>query len=229
VDCEEAGAGALPVSGPIPDMFSDSERYIALQNVYRQKAQQDADWVLARTRQLLEEIGRPSESISESFVRLFCKEAYHLRVVRTGCSLANEAEGKSPNLAEVASHFEMNPDSSAIYYYVLRGVDRFRAEFSAVPGNMNDDSVEPDIGKLKTCVNKVVAEAGLSASSVLQAKDDCIHEVCRYGGAELHAVAAIVGANAAQECVKLITGQYVPVDNLFIYDALKSETVTLKV
>ncbi len=60
-------------------------------------------------------------------------------------------------------------------------------------------------------------------------RDDYVHEVCRYGGAELHAVAAIVGGCAAQEAIKLITKQCIPVNNLFIYNTMKSESVTLKV
>ena len=52
---------------------------------------------------------------------------------------------------------------------------------------------------------------------------------CRYGGCELHAVASILGGCAAQEAIKLLTKQYVPVDNLFVFNAVKSETVSLKV
>ena len=51
----------------------------------------------------------------------------------------------------------------------------------------------------------------------------------RYGGCELHAVASILGGCAAQEAIKLVTKQYVPVDNLFVFNAVKSETVSLKV
>ena len=51
----------------------------------------------------------------------------------------------------------------------------------------------------------------------------------RYGGCELHAVASILGGCAAQEAIKLLTKQYVPVDNLFVFNAVKSETVSLKV
>ncbi len=170
------------------------------------------------------------ESISDSAVRLFCKEAYHLRLIRTGSSLADEFDGRSPNLSAAASHLEQRPDSPALYYYAIRGADRFRAEFNAVPGAA-DEMVEPDIGKLKTCCSKVLAECGLGAGggSGAVVRDDFVHEVCRVGGAELHAVAAIVGANAAQECIKLVTAQYVPVDNLFIYDSMSSETLTLRV
>ncbi len=58
----EQGSGRLPVSGVIPDMFSDSERYIQLQNVYREKAAEDAEWVHRRVQELLEKVGKPAVS-----------------------------------------------------------------------------------------------------------------------------------------------------------------------
>lgn len=69
----------------------------------------------------------------------------------------------------------------------------------------------------------------LFSSSSQGNKDDCVHEVCRVGGSELHSVASIVGGCAAQEVIKLITGQFVPINNLFIYNALTSQTITTKV
>ncbi len=245
---ENEGGGNLPVSGVIPDMFSDSERYVALQNVYREKAAEDAEKVHSRVRDLLESIGRPAvsndypqiiitllrnkidlqESISESQVKLFCRESFHLRLVRSGCSIADEHLGRSPHLAAVARHFEIEPDSPCAYYFILRGVDRFAAEYNTLPGALNDDLVEPDVGKLKACVSKVVSEYGLP-SLMTYCRDECVHEMSRYGGAELHVIAAIIGANAAQECIKLITRQYVPVNNLFLYDAMNSNSISLQV
>jgi amyloid beta precursor protein binding protein 1 len=88
--------------------------------------------------------------------------------------------------------------------------------------------VEPDIGRLKNCVSKVLADcySGLSATII---KDDLVHEVCRYGGAEPHALAAFIGGCAAQEAIKLLTKQYVPVDNLFLFNAMTMNTLSLKV
>jgi len=39
----------------------------------------------------------------------------------------------------------------------------------------------------------------------------------RYGGGELHAVAALVGGLVAQEAVKLLTHQYLPLNNTYVY------------
>ncbi len=56
-----------------------------------------------------------------------------------------------------------------------------------------------------------------------------MHEVCRYGGAELHSVAAFLGGCAAHEAIKLLTGQYVPIDNIVLYNAVTSNVSTFKV
>ena len=67
---------------------------------------------------------------------------------------------------------------------------------------------------------------GISTSLI---KDDYVHEVCRYGAAEPHAMAALVGGCAAHEAIKLLTKQYVPVDNLFLFNSMTMNTVTLKI
>ena len=66
---------------------------------------------------------------------------------------------------------------------------------------------------------------GISTSLI---KDDYVHEVCRYGAAEPHAMAALIGGCAAHEAIKLLTKQYVPVDNLFLFNSMTMNTVTLK-
>lgn len=47
-------------------------------------------------------------------------------------------------------------------------------------------------------------------------------EMARYGGCELHTVSGIVGGLASQEAVKLLTHQFVPVDNTFIFNGIAS-------
>jgi amyloid beta precursor protein binding protein 1 len=44
---------------------------------------------------------------------------------------------------------------------------------------------------------------------------------CRYGACELHSVAAYMGGAAAQEVIKIITAQFVPINNTYIYNAIK--------
>lgn len=59
--------------------------------------------------------------------------------------------------------------------------------------------------------------------------DDYIQEICRCGGAEIHSIASYMGGVAAQEIIKVLTGQYVPINNCYVYNALKSTSLTLEV
>ena len=117
----------LPVSGVVPDMFSDSERFIKLQNIYKDKANQDAEMIGRKVAQVLESLGRGSDTISDIEVRRFCKEARYLRVLR-GSSLSREF--RSSNLSQ---HLE-DPESDVLYYIVLRAVDQYMSQFNANPG-----------------------------------------------------------------------------------------------
>lgn len=236
---EDEGKGHLPVRGSIPDMFSDSKSYIRLQSIYKEKATHDFEEVYKRVQGHLESIGRNAESISESTVKTFCKEASNLRLVRGSC-IKDEYTGTSgksnpPQNGEIshASSFDWagNLDEqsaysdAATYYIILRGVDRFRTEYKNFPGALD---VESDIGRLKKSIEKVLNDYSIPGNAVA-IKDDYIHEVCRYGGAELHAMAAFMGGCASQEAIKLLTKQYVPVDNLFVFNTMTSETNQLKI
>ena len=50
---------------------------------------------------------------------------------------------------------------------------------------------------------------------------------CRYGACELHSVAAYMGGVGAQEVIKIITEQFVPLNNTYIYNGIKQSSVTL--
>ena len=56
--------GALPVRGTIPDMTADSDRYIQLQQVYREQADRDDAIVTQKVHDLLQSIGRVSLNVS---------------------------------------------------------------------------------------------------------------------------------------------------------------------
>ena len=59
--------------------------------------------------------------------------------------------------------------------------------------------------------------------------DEYIQEICRAGAAEIHSIASYMGGVAAQEVIKIITKQYVPIDNCYIYNGIKSTSMMLKV
>uniref|UniRef100_A0A665XAP5 NEDD8-activating enzyme E1 regulatory subunit n=1 Tax=Echeneis naucrates TaxID=173247 RepID=A0A665XAP5_ECHNA len=202
------GNGSLPLRGTIPDMIADSQKFVNLQNVYRTKAMQDAKAVLKHVECLLKSVGK------------VCKNASFLRVVRCR-SLAEEYSVDSVNKDEITSCMD-SPDSEMVFYLMLRAVDRFFQQHSRYPGIYNYQ-VEEDISKLKLCVNSLLQEYSLN----INIKDDYIHEFCRYGAAEPHTVAAFLGGSAAQEAIKIISHQFVPFSNTFIYNAMSQTSATL--
>uniref|UniRef100_A0A8B9F5L6 NEDD8-activating enzyme E1 regulatory subunit n=1 Tax=Amazona collaria TaxID=241587 RepID=A0A8B9F5L6_9PSIT len=212
------GQGSLPVQGSIPDMIADSSKFIKLQNVYREKAKKDIAAVGNHAAKLLQSLGKAPESISERELKLFCSNAAFLRVVRCR-SLAEEYSLNTFNKDEIISHMD-NPDSEIVLYLMLRAVDRFYKQYGRYPGVCNYQ-VEDDIGKLKSCLAGFLQEHGLS----VVVKDDYVQEFCRYGAAEPHAIAALVGGAAAQEVIKVITGQFVIFNNTYIYSVYCQQTL----
>jgi amyloid beta precursor protein binding protein 1 len=54
-------------------------------------------------------------------------------------------------------------------------------------------------------------------------------EVARARGAELHNISALTGGMVAQEIIKIITKQYIPIDNTCIFDGITSRTQVLRI
>lgn len=54
-------------------------------------------------------------------------------------------------------------------------------------------------------------------------------EVARAKGGELHNISALTGGMVAQEVIKIITKQYIPIDNTCIFDGITSRTQVLRI
>jgi hypothetical protein len=50
----------------------------------------------------------------------------------------------------------------------------------------------------------------------------CSFNRARFGAAELHNIASFMGGVASQEAIKLITHQYTPLNNTFLYNGMNS-------
>lgn len=50
----------------------------------------------------------------------------------------------------------------------------------------------------------------------------------RCGAAEIHSIASFVGGVASQEAIKILTKQYIPIHQTFIYNGLQSICGVLK-
>lgn len=72
------------------------------------------------------------------------------------------------------------------YYVAFRSFEKFQTEYGYIPGEC---SVETDIARFKTVAGKMLSDWGVHTPL----SDDLVHELCRYGGAELHSVSAFIG------------------------------------
>uniref|UniRef100_A0A336LIK4 NEDD8-activating enzyme E1 regulatory subunit n=1 Tax=Culicoides sonorensis TaxID=179676 RepID=A0A336LIK4_CULSO len=211
---ETDGKGWLPLPGVIPDMTADTASYINLQNIYRAQALHDADIVYRRTQQLLKELDKPSDTITEKDVKLFCREAANLAVIR-GTKVSDEYD-KGYKANNIARGLE-TPNTLIEHYVILRAMEKFKSEYGNIPG---ESELETDTARIKGIACRLLNEWGINA----QISDDLAYEICRYGGHEVHSISAYIGGCVAHELIKLITKQYKPINNTFIYNAITSQT-----
>ena len=54
-------------------------------------------------------------------------------------------------------------------------------------------------------------------------------EVARAQGGELHNISALTGGMVSQEVIKIITKQYVPIDNTCVFDGITSRTQIFRI
>jgi NEDD8-activating enzyme E1 regulatory subunit len=56
-----------------------------------------------------------------------------------------------------------------------------------------------------------------------------VQEVARAKGCELHNISALTGGMVSQEIIKVITKQYIPIDNTCVFDGITSRTQIFKI
>ena len=56
-----------------------------------------------------------------------------------------------------------------------------------------------------------------------------ISEIARWGDTEPHTVATVIGGIVSQEAIKLVTRQFVPLDGVLVYNAVRGDAAVLDV
>ncbi|KDO21711.1 hypothetical protein SPRG_21242 [Saprolegnia parasitica CBS 223.65] len=218
-----AAHGSLPHSGHVPDMTSFTAYYVTIQKLYSEKAKSDAHLVFNATKQLLAEID-PTRTLSEEETIDFCKHASCIGMLQTR-SLAEEVAGA--NLADVDMEDEDSKQSPLIWYFLLRAVHRFIAEFNKYPGVHEGHEYEQDAKWLVQTAQLLAASATTSEPFPVDwISLDHGREVCRHAEAEVHNIAAILGGIASQEAVKIITNQFTPINHTYLFNGITGRANT---
>ncbi|KAJ2775882.1 hypothetical protein IWQ57_000039 [Coemansia nantahalensis] len=222
----EHAAGMLPHSGTIPDMKADTASFVALQRIYKQKADQDKAELVGQLHAVLHDAGLPANHVPAAQIDTFCKNAGRLRLLRT-TPLHADPSAPPAGLDAMASQGVL------AHYALFRAADRFVAKHgrhagmppsapSAQPADL-DALVESDAREVASIARELLA--GPWAVEGVDVPEALAAELARGGGHELHNVAALAGGIVAQEAIKLITHQYVPQDNICIIDTANSRLV----
>lgn len=202
----------LPLSGSIPDMKATSEGYIRLQTIYKTKARQDVAEVTHTVRQLESKLGRtssPSAPIAAAEIEQFCKNAAFVKV------LTNPKGRMIPEL-RLAHH---HPKTLAKIPALLTAYDTISPIFLA----MNHALFTP--AQIETWGALIDDITGDPLSENLS---KAFEEVKRCQGAEMHNTSSVLGGMVAQEAIKLLTRQYVPVDGTVVWDGIRARTEVIK-
>jgi amyloid beta precursor protein binding protein 1 len=188
-------------------MKAQSSVYIKLQNIYKERARQDVSQVLETVRSI-----PGGEDVDPEQVELFCKNARFIKLI-------NFPEESPVKLDQVVEQQLAND------------------EIAVVAGPEMPLSLIPLYLALLATSNSTTATAdGIMAfisSHAPQAADNerykkTAQELERAAGGELHNISALTGGMVAQEMIKIITKQYVPIDNTCIFDGIDSRCQVLR-
>lgn len=107
-----------------------------------------------------------------------------------------------------------------------------------IPGAQDDTDLETDTDEVTALalglIDSLLDHASLNTDSeIIASLKDQTAKVCkelvRAGGGELHNIASMTGGMVAQEVLKVLTGQYGPVDNTVMVDGVGSRVGVLRV
>ncbi|CDZ96241.1 NEDD8-activating complex, APP-BP1/UBA5 component [Phaffia rhodozyma] len=244
---EGGGDGLLPTSSFLPDMKSDTQSYVALQTVYKTKAKEDVVAFQGCLSKVLLEIGLDEDAVGEDEVEDFVKHAAFLKVIR-GRSLEQERKEKGFNEETILS-FSPDPTWQIPYvpppivqYIAFRCADVFHQTHGRYPGTPMDADYQADTIVLERIAAKFLGERGWKEEEEASEKEeedgmgqvetrekgglpksvkDALGEMARSGQSDIPTTAAFVGGVVAQEAIKLMTSQYIPLNNTTLIDLIR--------
>lgn len=224
---------SLPLPGALPDMKAQSQDYIQLQNIYKTKARQDIEEVTNGIRKREQKLTQQTEPIALKEIEAFCKGAAFVKLIR-GRSLLTSLE--SGTTSRHTSLFEALKDEDSLTPIFLA----FLA-YDALAQDSVDKSTragdQENIDSLKQHTQTIISKLAVTANEkdsqiqadILARIDPILQELTRAEGAELHNISALTGGMVAQEVIKIITKQYIPIDNTCVFDGITSKSAVFRI
>mmetsp|Transcript_681 Transcript_681/g.977 ORF Transcript_681/g.977 Transcript_681/m.977 type:complete len:576 (-) Transcript_681:4491-6218(-) len=230
--------GQPPLQGTIPDMTASTDLYVKLQKVYSDQATKNVQEMKHLVDEELTSFTITSNNpiqtiISMQDIETFCKNVFVLDVFHTRTWYEECMESSCPtdiqeDLAMVTfDPYEFKEHTPMLWYFGLRACQIFyEKQGYRYPGTLKGQH-DDDLLKLQECIKNVVTKYNLTENELIQQTllgEEKVYakEFVRFASAQIHSVASVVGGVASQEAVKLITGQYVPLNNTYVFNGIAS-------
>lgn len=205
----------LPLPGTLPDMTCDSASYTTLLNIYRSKALKDQENFKRELTQVLLSNGDGIKKIDQEVVVDFCKNTHFLYVTEGS---------REPFNQELKSCFFNANGEDTLYllnvYFAILGINAFI-------DRRNRNPIIEDMSEVKDLVCDILSV--LSQTELPKRFQNTLSEAILHYTNSYHNICSIMGGICSQEILKLTTSQYIPLDNLYVFDGIKSISEKWKV
>ncbi|PWY91715.1 hypothetical protein BO94DRAFT_544439 [Aspergillus sclerotioniger CBS 115572] len=218
----------LPLPGSLPDMKAQSSDYVSLQNIYKSKARKDIEEVTEIVRSVEVQLGSRPIQVSDKDIEVFCKNAAHIKVVHgRDIPLVN---GEAYTLEAIRNNLSV-PDSLIPIFIAFQILDNIVTDIQ--DGERSEEALDDEIA-WESAIKHVLGMLKSEGPSAIEEEDarerilQAARELRRTQGGELHNISSLTGGLVAQEALKVITRQYVPLDNTCIFDGAHSRSEMYK-
>ena len=218
----------LPLPGSLPDMKAQSADYVALQNIYKSKAKKDVEEVTGTVRRVESQLGSRAIAIPEKEIEIFCKNAAHIKVVH-GRDIPQLDQADAHMFKTIRNNLGFPETLIPIFLatQILDAIVTDIQEGKRASGSIDGDAVWT--AQIDRVANAIRGEdPTVINEDVLQRIIEATQELRRSEGGELHNISALAGGLVAQEALKVITRQYVPLDNTCVFDGVRSRSEMYK-
>ncbi|POV93939.1 hypothetical protein PSTT_17114, partial [Puccinia striiformis] len=220
----------LPLSGVLPDMKSDTKNFIKMQSIYRQQALQDLETTSDDDDESNsdDEHDGPDLNPSDETVETFVKNCAHIRLIRGAQYNNDHPKDLIPKFMQ-----ECEPDNeeyTVTWYIAFQAMAKYRSHHDGEYPGMRKGQEDQDFNSLSEIALNYLHKKGwkLEETIVPEKMQKALKEIVRSAGSELPHISSLVGGLVSQEIVKLITGQYIPINGICIFDGYKSSTGILQ-
>ncbi|GLA76544.1 hypothetical protein AtubIFM55763_008123 [Aspergillus tubingensis] len=218
----------LPLPGSLPDMKAQSADYVSLQNIYKSKARKDIEEVTQIVRSLEAQLGPRPAPASDKDIEVFCKNAAHIKVIH-GRDIPI-VDGEATTLKAIRNNIDI-PDSLVPTFLAFQALDDIITDIQA--GKISEEALD-DEKVWDSAIDRILGALQPEGASTIEDGDarerisQAAQELRRTQGGELHNISSLTGGLVAQEALKVITRQYVPLDNTCIFDGVRSRSEMYK-